>query len=133
MSLGFYLVKTTSIFLISALYFVVGSILSILLNDLIPDKNLKEISTIHLTVLLGVIFGSIGVVFYALRILIKNMPFFLDGYYGFKYSILREAAGGIIIGYAMYAFLDKLKILMNEWADRFRKKEVDIKNTIHSI
>ena len=66
------------------------------------------------------IFGSIGVVFYVVRILIKRMPFFLDGVYGFKYSLLQEAAGGMIIGYTMYAYLHRLKALMDELERRLR-------------
>jgi hypothetical protein len=125
-SIGFYTVKVSSIFLISVLYFIVGSVLSILLNDIIPSENVEEISTIRLIALLGLIFGSIGVVFYGLRVMIKNMPFFLDGYYGFNYSLLREASGGIIIAYTMYAFLDKLIDLMQELAKRLRHEKTEI-------
>ena len=117
---GFYTVKITAIFLLSVLYFVTGSILSILLNEMIPDENLHELSTPYLMVLLSLIFGSIGVVFYVLRNMVKRMPFFLDGYYGFQYAMLREATGGLIIGYTMYAYLDKLKGLMKEFSARLR-------------
>lgn len=117
---GFYTVKITAIFLLSVLYFVVGSVLSILLNEMIPDENLHELSTPYLMVLLSLIFGSIGVVFYVLRNMVKRMPFFLDGYYGFQYAMLREATGGLIIGYTMYAYLDKLKGLMKEFSARLR-------------
>lgn len=125
-SVGFYTVKITSIFLISILYFLVGSVLSILLNEMIPSESLEEIQTWKLVSLMGLIFGSIGVVFYVVRIMIKRMPFFLDGYYGFKYSILREAAGGIIVGYTMYAFLDKLKGLMDELAKRMLYEKTEL-------
>jgi hypothetical protein len=117
---GFYTVKITAIFLLSVLYFVVGSVLSILLNEMVPDENLHELSTPYLIVLLSLIFGSIGVVFYVLRNMVKRMPFFLDGYYGFQYAMLREATGGLIIGYTMYAYLDKLKGLMKEFSARLR-------------
>ena len=119
-SVGFYTVKTISIFLLSVLYFMVGSTLSIMLNEAIPDKNLDELSTPYLILFLSVIFGCIGVVFYVLRNFIKRMPFFLDGYFGFKYSLLQEATGGLIVGYAMYAYLDKLKKLMDELSIRLR-------------
>lgn len=117
---GFYTVKVIAIFLLSVLYFVVGSVLSIVLNEMIPDENLHELSTPYLMVLLSLIFGSIGVVFYVLRNMVKRMPFFLDGYYGFQYAMLREATGGLIIGYTMYAYLDKLKGLMKEFSARLR-------------
>ena len=123
---GFYSVKIASIFIISIFYFVVGALLSTLLNDFIPDENLQDMSTLSLMTLLGVIFGSIGVVFYALRHVIKRMPFFLDGYYGFKYYLLREAAGGLIVAYVMYAYLDKLKNLMVELGNRLRDGKQDL-------
>ena len=119
-SIGFYSVKIAAIFLISVLYFMVGSCLSLFLNEAIPEENLDELSTPLLIALLSLIFGSIGVVFYILRNMIKRMPFFLDGYYGFKYGMLREATGGLIIGYTMYAYLDKLKRLMKELSTRLR-------------
>lgn len=119
--IGFYAVKVTAIFLMSVFYFMVGSVLSILLNDAIPDENLHELSTPFLVVLLSSIFGAIGVVFYILRNIVKSMPFILDGYYGFQYSMLREATGGLVIGYIMYAYLDKLKGLMDELSTRLRK------------
>jgi hypothetical protein len=121
-TVGFYTVKVTAIFLMSVLYFIVGSVLSVLLNDAIPDKDLHMLSTPYLIALLSLIFGSIGVAFYILRNLVKHMPFFLDGYYGFKYSMLREATGGIIIGYVMYAYLEKLAALMRELSSRIYKK-----------
>ena len=122
-TVGFYAVKVTAIFLISILYFIVGSVLSILLNSVIPDEDLHQISTPLLFILLGGIFGTIGVVFYLLRISIKRMPFFLDGYYGFQYSMLKEAMGDLTFAYTMYAYLDKLKGLMGELSKRLRGEE----------
>lgn len=119
-SVGFYTVKITAIFLLSVIYFLVGSTLSLLLNEVLPTDNLQEWSTATLVAHLGLIFGMIGVVFYILRNLIKRMPFFLDGYYGFRYDMLQEASGGMIVAYTMYAYLDRLQRLMEELASRFR-------------
>lgn len=121
-TVGFYTVKVSAIFLMSFFYFIIGSVLSVLLNDIIPDTSLEELSTPYLMAFLGTVFGCIGVVFYMVRILVKRMPFVLDGMFGFKYSLLREAAGGIIIGYTMYAFLDKLKKMMVELGGRFHPR-----------
>jgi hypothetical protein len=121
--LGFYVVKTTSIFIISVIYFIVGSITSILLNDVLPEEeNISKLSTLHLILILSGIFGIVGVLYYFLRVGIKHMPFFLDGVYGFQYSLLKEASGGIIIAFIMYNYLDKLKILLNEFKTRIYKK-----------
>ena len=127
---GFYLVKVLAIFIMSALYFVVGSTLSVFLNRAIPVTNLNELSTPYLMVFLGTVFGCIGVVFYVVRVLIKRMPFFLDGMYGFRYTILREAAGGMIFGYTMYAYLDHLKTMMVELGKRLRSEEKTIEKDL---
>jgi H+/Cl- antiporter ClcA len=120
-SVGFYTVKITAIFLLSVLYFVVGGALSLLLNETLPEENLHEWSTVQLMIHLSLVFGVIGVVFYVLRNLIKRMPFPLEGYYGFRYGLLREVTGGIIVAYVMYAYLDRLQAMMKELALRFRK------------
>ncbi len=127
---GFYSVKVLAIFIMSALYFAVGSTLSVFLNRAIPVTNLNELSTPYLMVFLGTVFGCIGVVFYVVRVLIKRMPFFLDGLYGFRYSILHEAAGGIIVGYTMYAYLDHLKTMMVELGKRLRSEEETIEKDL---
>jgi len=96
--IGFYSVKVISIFIISIIYFIVGSLVSFLLNDLLPEEeNLNKISTTRLFFIISGIFGLIGIIFYIIRIMIKNIPFFFDDMYGFKYSLLKEASGGIII------------------------------------
>ena len=122
----FYAVKVSAIFIMSVVYFIVGSVLSVLLNDVTPYTNLHEISTPGLMGILGAIFGAIGVVYYMVRILIKRTPFFLDGLYGFKYSLLQEAAGGMIMGYTMYAYLDRLKDLMVEFRKRILSEEREL-------
>lgn len=121
-TIGFYGVKITSIFIISIIYFIIGSITSILLNDLLPEEgNIHELPTWYLIIIISTIFGVIGVLYYFIRVFIKNIPFFLDGMYGFKYSLLKELSGGIIIAFVMYNYLDKLKSLLNELKSRFHK------------
>ena len=120
---GFYTIKITSIFIISIIYFIIGSIVSVLLNDLLPEEqDITHLSLFHLIILISCIFGFIGVLYYFLRIGIKKMPFFLDGMYGFNYSLLKEASGGIIVAFIMFNYLDKLKILLNELKNRIYKK-----------
>jgi 4-hydroxybenzoate polyprenyltransferase len=114
-TIGFYSVKIISIFIISILYFIVGFILSLLLNKFSPEQEkIEKLSTISLIIHISIIFGIIGISYYLLRINIKRMPFFLDGVYGFNYSLLKEASGGIIIGFILYNYLDKLKLLLDE-------------------
>ena len=122
-TLGFYTTKIISIFIISIIYFIIGYFSSIILNDLLPEKdNIQQLSTFHLILLISTLFGIIGILYYFLRIAIKNMPFFLDSVYGFKYSLLRETSGGIIFAFILYTYLDKLQILLQELQYRIYKK-----------
>lgn len=122
-TIGFYSIKITSIFIISIVYFLFGSIISISLNDLLPEEeDINKLSTFYLIILVSGIFGIIGVLSYFIRFVIKRLPFFLDGIYGFKYSLLKELSGGIIIAFVMYNYLDKLKLLLNELKKRVYKK-----------
>lgn len=129
---GFYTVKMTAIFVMSVIYFVLGSFLSVLLNEALPDEDLHQLSTPYLVAQLSVIFGMIGVVYYVLRNIVKSMPFFLDGMYGFQYGLLREATGGIIVAYTMYAYLDRLQLLMTELHNRFRSSIVSFRRNFSS-
>ncbi len=71
-----------------------------------------------LIVRLSAVFGLIGVVYYLLRNAVKRAPFPLDGWFGFRYGMLREATGGLIVAYAMYAYLDRLHEWMIELEER---------------
>jgi hypothetical protein len=115
---GFYAVKITAIFLMSVIYFVLGAGLSLLLNRSLPADPVQQVSTPMLVVRLSAVFGLIGVVYYLLRNVVKRAPFPLDGWFGFRYSMLREATGGLIVAYAMYSYLDRLHDWMVELEER---------------
>jgi hypothetical protein len=112
--IGFYIVKIVSIFFVSFLYFICGTGLSVFLERVISKKDPKKKSFIKLVVEIGGIFGIIAVLFYFMRIGIKRMPFFLDGIYGFNYSILKEVSGGIIITYILFTTQTQLKQMITE-------------------
>ena len=76
-------------------------------------KNKKK-SFLKLVTELACIFGIIGVFFYFIRISIKHIPFFLDGLYNFKFSILKELSGGIIITYILFTTQIQLKQMVTE-------------------
>jgi hypothetical protein len=132
-TIGFYLIKVISIFIVSILYFISGSIFSVLLNEVIPDDKPQDLSSIQLLLEVSSIFGLIGIVFYFNRILIKKIPFFLDGLYGFKYSLLHEAAGGIIVGYILYAYQDKLVDKLTELRKRYLIVQTQIVKSVRSL
>jgi len=116
---GFYIVKISAIFIMAILYFIVGSVMSITLDSTLPDKkDLESIPTYIIFLKICGIFGAIAVLYYFLRLQIKNMPFLLDGLYGFKYNMLKEASGGIIIGYIMYSYQGRLVDMLRELRTR---------------
>lgn len=136
-TIGFYSIKVVSLFIVSILYFISGSIFSLLLDEAVPDNDPVQQSTIMLLTEVSIIFGVIGVVFYMNRILIKKMPFFLDGYFGFQYSLLHDAASGMIVGYILYAYQDKLisklKELRVRYTDIYERTGQSIRSAYHSL
>jgi hypothetical protein len=98
----------------------------LILDETVPVTNVEKESTILLFTEASLIFGVIGVVFYLNRILIMKMPFFLDGYFGFNYSFLHDAASGMIVGYILYAYQDKLIAKLKELRSRYDAIQQDI-------
>lgn len=127
-TVGFYSVKILSIFIISVLYFVTGSIFSLLLDQAIPNVEPKNQSNIVLMLETGGIFGIIGVIYYLNRIALKHMPFFLDGYFGFRHALLHDVASGMIVGYILYAYQDKLIAMLKELRIRYQGIEDTVRN-----
>jgi len=136
-SVGFYSIKVISVFIVSILYFITGSIFSLLLDEAVPDNDPVQQSTVMLLTEVSIIFGVIGVLFYMNRMLIKKMPFFLDGYFGFRYSLLHDAASGMIVGYILYAYQDKLisklKELRVRYTDIYDRVGQSIRSSYHSV
>ncbi len=129
--LGFYFIKIIAIFIMAILYFLSGSILSITVDNNIPIHNIQNISSLQLITYISIIFGIIAIVYYFLRITIKNIPFILNGLYGFNYLLLKEASGGIIFAFIMYSYQDKLKILLIELRDRLTLQYYKFKNKLN--
>jgi hypothetical protein len=127
-TIGFYSVKILAIFIISVLYFVTGSIFSLLLDQAIPNVSPKDQSNIVLMLETGTIFGIIGVIYYLNRIMLKHMPFFLDGFFGFRHALLHDMASGMIIGYILYAYQDKLIAMLKELRIRYQGIEDTVRN-----
>jgi hypothetical protein len=118
MSIAFYSVKIMSIVIISIIYFFCGTALSVFLDIIISEEDPAKKSTIKLIAEIAGIFGIIGVAYYGMRHFIKYMPFPLDGMYNFKYKLLKEASGGVIISYILFTYQDKLKAMMIELQKR---------------
>ena len=120
-TIGFYAVKSSAIFIIAIMYFIIGTVLSIMLDQLSPQENYEEISTLELFFHISCMLGLIAVVFYFTRIGMKRVPFFMNGWYGFESSRLREISGGIIIAHTVYTYQKHLVAMMEEFGKRMRK------------
>jgi hypothetical protein len=126
--LGFYAVKSVSIFLVSIYYFIFCGMMSIGINNLVPhqtESQLQQMSTLRLAVSICVIVGSLAVGYYLVRNLLSSGPLFFDqwffeGWYGYKHEKLREAAtGGIVVATVIFFFQDRLKNRLAEFSKRF--------------
>lgn len=120
-TIGFYSVKASSIFIIGVSYFLLGTILSILLDELSPEGDYERMSTLELFLHISGMLGLIAVVFYFTRIGMKRIPFFMNGLYGFESSRLKEIGGGIIIAHTVYTYQTRLVGMMEEFGKRIRR------------
>ena len=120
--IGFLSVKVASIFIFAILYFIAGSILSILIDRVLPEENtVEERTTLELFLIISSTLGFIAVAFYFIRKNIKHIPFFLDGLYGFDVSRLKEIGGGVIITYTIYTYQDRLTAFLKEFKKRINR------------
>ena len=127
-NIGFYSVKSISIFIVSIYYLFFSSIMSIIIDNIVPhktDEELKEMSTLQLGVEISIIVGSIAVGYYLVRNLLSDGPFlfdkwFFEGWHGYKHELLKEAStGGIIVGNVIFFFQDRLRKRLGEFSKRF--------------
>ena len=121
MNIGFYGVKILSIVIVSIVYVILGTGLSTLLDQVISEEDPRQKSTSVLFSEIILMFALISVLYYAMRLIVKNMPFILDGMYGFRYSMLKEASGGIIVAYILFTYQDRLRAMLLELRARITK------------
>jgi hypothetical protein len=127
-NIGLYTVKSLSIFIVSIYYLFFSSIMSIIIDNIIPhktDEELKQMSTIQLGFDISIIVGTIAVGYYLVRNLLSGGPllfdtWFFEGKYGYKHTMLKEASsGGIIVGNVIFFFQDRLRKRLGEFSRRF--------------
>ena len=135
--IGFYLTKAISVFLISVLYFIFGSFISITIDSLYshhehqktPEEKLHFIESKSTTTLLyemSFMFGILGVAYYILRNIVASHFFLggkwpLDNVFGYNHALLKERQmGGIIVGYVMIFFQSNLTTRMQVFSSRLK-------------
>ena len=118
-SVKVYTVKILVIFVSTIYYFIACSIFSILLNRIIPNAEISSLSNVALFAYISTIFGIISIGFYIIRRFVKRIPFPFDGISGYEHSKLKEASGGIIVGFMIFNFQDRLSDYVSEYKRRF--------------
>lgn len=124
MNIGFYAIKIIAIVYSSILYFLGGTLLSVMLDKIVPDTEPNNKSSLKLFLEIAGIISLIAIGYYIIRNMIQYIPFPLDKQYGFTYSLLKEASGGVIISYILFTYQDKLKAIMIELQKRITKQLV---------
>lgn len=124
MNIGFYAIKIIAIVYSSILYFLGGTLLSVMLDKIVPDTEPNNKSSLKLFLEIAGIISLIAIGYYIIRNMIQYIPFPLDKQYGFTYSLLKEASGGVIISYILFTYQDKLKAMMIELQKRITKQLV---------
>mgnify|MGYP003682188943 CR=1 FL=1 len=114
----FIIAKSLGIAYVTALYFTLGGMSSIMLNQLIPkledsDNDVRIVGEIILNFML------IAVVYYFLRRMVKNLPYPLDGKAGLNYGDLREIRGGVIIAFTIFVFQKRLASKLNYIIEKY--------------
>jgi hypothetical protein len=122
MNIGFYAIKIIAIVYSSFLYFLGGTLLSVMLDKIVPDTEPNNKSSLKLFIEIAGIISLIAIGYYIIRNMIQYIPFPLDKQYGFTYSLLKEASGGVIISYILFTYQDKLKAMMIELQKRITKQ-----------
>lgn len=82
------------------------------------EKELQQMSTVRLLAEIMITFGVLGLGFYVIRVFVKNIPFPLEGAFGYTHSRLKEATGGVIIAYIIFTYQTKLNAKLIELKKR---------------
>ena len=98
--LGFYAAKHLGIAYVGVLYFLISTVLSSLLFRLLNSiQKLKRVPTLFVITSIALV----SILSYHSRLIVKNIPFFLNGMYGYNHSKLKEINGGVVIAFSIFS------------------------------
>lgn len=117
----FLFAKITDIGLITVYYFVIGAVLSGIMDHTLgkfDQIRYKDVSTIQLTAeICGHLF-LLGILAYILRNIIGIIPFPLEGLGGFRHAQLKEIDGGVILSFILIFFQSNLNAKITYFSSR---------------
>lgn len=115
------LIKLVDICFITLIFFIPGFYVATILDKFIIylfGNNNQFKSKTKLMFELVIQISLIGIITYLLKNIIENIPFPLDGYYGFKHNLMPELKSGAIITLCLIqfqkSFIEKLNVLRNK-------------------
>ena len=117
------LLETTDVILVTFYYLVLGFIVSLGLNHVLEvldeaEDKYEKFSTARLGFEITLHVLVLALVFYFLRVLIRNIPFPWDGRRGYDHAALYEIDGGIVLVVVILFFqrrlIEKVGVFQNK-------------------
>ena len=108
------------------LYFLVIGVSFAQVMRIIFDKSTSAPSEKSTARLLGrIIFRTVLIMLftYATRLIIKKIPFFLNGYFGYDHFRLQELHGGVIVAFSMIALQGNYLMEIKEFLKRIHLED----------
>ena len=129
------LIKITDISLTGIYFFIGGVIISYFISEITPtygeksDKELKEIPSYLVFIHICYNISLITIFAFLLRAIIKKIPFFFNGYMGYKHSNLSELNGTILLAFSLITYVsqdldDKVRELLRRFNIKEHRKKI---------
>lgn len=103
-----HIIRLLGVAYVGVLSFIIAFTASYLLNKVSPPLDKKK-SKFRIFLEISLQFGVIGYLLYSSRNLIKNIPFPLEGYYGYAHSKLGELRSLPLIVFIFMFFQERVQ------------------------
>ena len=103
-----HLIRLLGIAYVGVLSFIIAFTASYLLNKVSPPLD-KRKSKLRIFIEISLQFGVIGYLLYASRTVIKNIPFPLEGHYGYSHAQLGELRSLPLIVFIFMFFQERVQ------------------------
>lgn len=118
-------IKMLDIAYLGIIYATIAISVSIAIDKTIGEFNKEESDKKSTARIISEIYGNlvlVAVAGYIIRNIVELIPFPLDGYYGFDHKKVKELAGGLTFGFALFYYQTNLRKKIDYlFNDRFKK------------